>query len=360
MRSLTILLSFLVVGLAIGWLVWFLAPQLRPEYTAETFIRVLPGTEKGSVITLIRSNNALESLIDRDKIQQTFWFGELGETRDKRLTAGMHELKKRFRAKVMRDGDLIRISMTCRDGKDAETLLNEMADTFLKTQQSAKRKQIATNLMFLDDNQARIQKDLDSTERTLDDVRQKYGFTDLEEHGYPHPVTTRLIRLQGKEDDCVLDIDRLQTRRDILLGQPQQLLSSGKSDPNQAPEIKDLELKIKLAQNRLARIREMREEAQKKQKELDQARTQYAMRQFIRDDRRRALDSVKAKTEELRVVSDNADVAGLQLVDYAKTPLNADTLPWQIPVSIAGGTGLLIGILCVLLTGKTRKPNQQD
>lgn len=358
MRTLTILVSFLVVGLAIGWLIWFLAPQLRPEYTAETFIRVLPGTEKGSVITLIRSNNTLEALIDRDKIQQTFWFGELGETRDKRLTAGVCELKKRFRAKAMRDGDLIRISMTCRDGKDAETLLNEMADTFLKTQQSAKRKQIATNLMFLDDNQVRLQKDLDSAERMLDDVRRRYGFTDLEEHYYPHPITARLIHLQDEEDNCVLDMDQLQTHRDALMGQPQQILSSGKSDTNQTAETKDIELKTKLAQNRLARIREMREETQKKQEELEQARVQYAMRQFIRDDRRRALDSVKAKIEELRVLSDNADVAGLQLVDHAKTPLKADVLPWQVPVPIAGGAGLLIGIICALLIGKTRKPNQ--
>ncbi len=360
MRTLTILLSFLVLGLVIGWLVWFVTPQLRPEYTAEAFIRVLPGTEKGSVITLIRNNNTLESLIDRDKIQQTYWFVELGETRDKRLTAGVYELKKRFRAKAMRDGDLIRISMTCRDGKDAETLLNEMADTFLKTQQSAKRKQIATNLMFLEENLARIEKDLNSAERTLDDVCQKYGFTDLEEHCYLHPITARLIRLQGEEDDCILDMDQLQTRRDTLLGQPQQLLSSGKPDPNQAAEIKDIELKNKLAQNRLARIREMREETQKKQEELEQARTQYALRQFIRDDRRTALGSVRAKIEELRVLSDNADVAGLQLVDYAKTPLKADVLPWQLTVPIAGGAGLLIGVICVLLTGKTRKPNQQN
>ncbi len=360
MRTLTILVSFLVLGLVIGWLIWFLAPQLRPEYTAEAFIRVLPGTEKGSVITLIRSNNTLESLIDRDKIQQTYWFVELGETRDKRLTTGVYELKKRFRAKSMRDGDLIRISMTCRDGKDAATLLNEMADTFLKTQQSAKRKQIATNLMFLDENLTRIEKDLNFAERALDEVRQKYGFTDLEEHAYPHPITARLIHLQNEEDDCTLDIDQLQTHRDSLLSQPQQLLSSGKSDSNQAPEIKDIELKIKLAQSRFAGLRKMREETEKKQEELDLARTQYALRQFIRDDRRTALGSVRAKIEELRVLLDNADVAGLQLVDYAKTPLKADVLPWQIPVPIAGGAGLLIGVICALLTGKTKKPDQQD
>jgi uncharacterized protein involved in exopolysaccharide biosynthesis len=358
MRTLTILVSFLVVGLAIGWLFWFLAPQLRPEYTAETFIRVLPGTEKASVVALIKNKNTLESLIDRDKIQQTFWFGGLGETRDKRLTAGVCELKKRFRAKAMRDGDLIRISMTCRDSKDAETLLNEMADTFLKTQQGAKRKQIATNLMFLDDNQARLQKDLDSAERSLDDVRRRYGFADLEQHNYPHTITVRLIRLQNEEDDCALDINQLQTRRN-LFEQPQKS-PLGKSDPNTAAGIKDLELKIRLAQNRCAELGKMREETEKKQEELDQARVQYAQRQFIRDDRRRALDSVKAKTEELKVLLDNADVAGLQLVDYAKTPVKADVLPWQIPVPIAGGAGLLIGIICAFSADKTRKPNQQD
>jgi len=360
MRTVTILLSFLVLGLVIGGLIWFLAPQLRPEYTAEAFIRVLPGTEKGSVIALIKSNNTLESLIDKDKIQQTEWFMGLEGTKDERLKAGASALKRQFCAKALRDGNLIRISMTCSNKNDAAAITNEIADTFLKMQQAAKRKQIASNLMSLDDQQVRIQKDLNLAERTLDDVRQKYGFADLEEHGYPHPVTARLVRLQGEEDDCAIDINQLQTHRDSLLNQPQQLLSSGKSDPNQTPEIKDIELKIKLAQNRLVRIREMREETQKKQEELDLARTQYAQRQFIRDDRRKALDSVKAKIEELKMLYDNTDSAGLQLADYAQTPQMPDILPWQIPVPIAGGAGLLIGIICALLTGKTRKPNQQD
>jgi uncharacterized protein involved in exopolysaccharide biosynthesis len=358
MRTLTIIVSFLVVGLAIGWLIWFLVPQLRPEYTAETFIKVLPGTDKASVVALIKHKNTLESLIDKDKIQGTEWFQGLGKTRDETFSVGVSDLKKRFRAKAMRDGDLIRISMTCGNEKDAAVIVNETADVFLKTQQIAKRKQIATNLMFLEENLTRIEKDLNLAERTLDDVRRRYGFIDLEEHGYPHPVTARLIRLQNKEDDCALDINQLQTRRD-LLEQPQKS-PSGKPDPNQAAETKEIELKIKLAQNRLAKLREMREETQKKQEELEQARVQYAMRQFIRDDRRTALGSIRMKIEELRVLSDNADVAGLQLVDYAKTPLKADVLPWQIPVPAAGAAGLLIGIICSLLTGKTRKPNQQN
>ncbi len=34
--------------------------------------------------------------------------------------------------------------------------------------------------MFLEENLTRIEKDLDLAERTLDDVRRRYGFTDLE------------------------------------------------------------------------------------------------------------------------------------------------------------------------------------
>ena len=56
-------------------------------------------------------------------------------------------------------------------------------------------------------------------------------------------ITARLIRLQNEEDNCALDVNQLQTHRDILLSQPQQLLPSGKPDPNQAGKIKDWNLK---------------------------------------------------------------------------------------------------------------------
>jgi hypothetical protein len=200
---------------------------------------------------------------------------------------------------------------------------------------------------------------LDQAYRSLDDIRRRYGFSDLEQHDYPHPITTRLIRLQKEEDNCAIDINQFQTHHDILLSQPQQLLSSGKPDPDQAAGIKDIELKIKLAQSRLAGIREMREETQKTQEELDMARAQYARGKTIKNERRTALDAVKTKIEELKILYDNPDVAGLQLVDISPIPLKADVLPWQIPVPIAGGAGLLIGIICALLTSRPRKSNQQ-
>jgi uncharacterized protein involved in exopolysaccharide biosynthesis len=336
-----ILLSFLVVGLAIGWLIWYLVPQLWPEYTAETFIRVLPGTEKTSTVNLLRHKNTLESLIDRDKIQQTEWFQGLGKNKDERLKAGVSDLKRRFRAKAIKDGDLIRISMTCRDGKDADTLLNEMADTFLKTQQSAKRKQISSNLMFLEDNQVRLQRELDLAERSLDDVRRRYGFADLEQHDYPHPITERLIRLQSEEDECAVEIEQLKTQS--------QTSSSGKVEPNSGATDKDSQLRLTLLQGRLEGLRKMRAVAEKQQEELDLARSQYAQRKAIRDERRRALDSVTSRIEETKILYDNPDAGGVQLVEYSAIPRKANIPRWKMVIPTSGAAGFLLGIVCVLL-----------
>lgn len=357
MRTAMILLSFLVVGLVIGWLICFLAPLVRPEYTAQTLIRVLPGTEKGSVIALIKNNSTLELLLDRDKIQQTEWFQGLGKIKDKRLKAAIANLNRRSCARAIPNSDFIRISMTCGNKNDAATITNEIASQFVSSQGGTRRKEVAEKLARLDDQQTRIQRDLDQAERTLDDVRHRYGFTDLEEHDYPHPITVRLIRLQNEEDDCALDVNQLQTRRD-LLGQLQKS-PSGKADPNQAAEIKDIELKIKLMQSRCAELGKMREVTQKKHEELDLARVQYVQRQLIRDERRAALDSVKDKLEELKMLHDNPDVSGLQLVDLAGIPQEADSLPKLIVLPIAGGAGLLIGVICALSAGRKTKPSQQ-
>lgn len=357
MRTLTILLSFLVVGLAIGWFICYLSPQFWPQYTAEAFIRVLPGNEKATAATLIKNQNALTLLTDRDKVQQTGLFQKPGKTKDERLKKCLSELKEHLSARPIPCSDLIRISMTCSNGADAALITNEAANMLLSTQGSEKRKLIANNLAAFDEQQTRIQKDLDMAERVLDDVRRRYGFADLEQHDYPHPITARLMRLEAEEDDCLLDMNQLKTHREILLGQPQQILPSGKPDPNQAAEMKNVEFQIKLTQGKLEELRKMHEAAQIKEDELELARAQYEQRRHIRDERQAALDSVKTRVEEVKTLHDNPDVSRLEIVDLAVIPQEADYLPWQIVVPIAAGAGLIIGIICALLTGKAKKPN---
>lgn len=372
MRAAKILLSWLVGGLIIGFLIWYLPPKLCPQYTAQTFIRVLPASERGlppgpriqslklpgsysaSVVALIKHQSTLESLVDKDTVQKTGWFQHFGKTKDERMAGAVAELKKRFRAGALPDSDLVAVSLTCRDGKEGATVLNEMVDMFLKLQQTAKKKQIAADLGFLEEQRVRIQRDLDSAERELDNVHRRYGFTDLEQHDYPHPITARLIRLQSEEDDCALEIEQLQTHRDELLSQP-QVLHSGKAEPNSTAEMRDVQFRLKLLQGRFAELKKMCEETEKKQEELDLAKIQYAMRQAIRDNRRRALELIKSRIEELRILHDDPDASGVQFVDSATDPRQADMWPWQTIIPTVVAAAAIAGIVHLLLTKRASK-----
>jgi capsular polysaccharide biosynthesis protein len=356
MRTLMILLLFLFGGLIIGFAIWFIPPKLRPQYTAQTFIRVMSTSETAPTIDLIRHQGTLSILLDKDNVQWTGWFNGLGKTKDERLKAGISELNKRICAKSRRGSNLVRISMTCDNGGDAAVIANEMATMFINMQSGAKRKQIAENLSQLEVHQVRVQRDLDLAERALDDVRRRYGFADLEQHNFPHPFTERLIRLQREEDDCAIEISQLKILNDELQSRA-AAKSSGKTEPNQAAEIKDSQLRLKLLQGKFAELAKMREEAAKNQEEFDLARAQFEQRQAIRDERKAMLDSIKSSSEELKILHDSPDIAGLQLVADAPTPMQPDCPPWQIPVSAAGLSGFVLGIVFVCLTKKPKNTN---
>jgi hypothetical protein len=229
-----------------------------------------------------------------------------------------------------------------------------MVDMFLKLQQTAKRKQIAADLGFLEEQLVRVRRDLDLSEQECDNVRRRYGYADLEQHDYSHPITARLIRLQSEEDDCALEIEQLQTHRDALLSQP-QVSSSGKAEPNSTADIQDVQFRLKLLQGRFAELKKMREEAEKNQEELDQARTQYAVRQAVRDNRRRALELIQSRIEEVRILHDDPDASGVQFVGSATDPRQADMWPWQTIIPTAVAAAAIAGIVHLLLTKRASK-----
>ncbi len=202
-----------ILGFGFGGVSWFLFSKYRPKYTAQTFIKVLPPIEKDptiiqglavgqdiqygyrlSMALQLTSQSMFQQLIDRDKIQQTKWFKGFGNIKDIRIGRAVKNLKHAFDASPQRDGDSIIVSMTCGDKEESALIVNEMASLFVGGQGGTKRKEVAEKLSRLDDEQARVQKDLDSAERSLDDVRRRYGFTDLEEHSIPAGSRTKAQR----------------------------------------------------------------------------------------------------------------------------------------------------------------------
>jgi len=351
MRTARILILWAVGGLIIGFLIWYLPPKLRPQYTAQTFIRILPGIENGSAVALIKDQSTLESLVDRDEVQKTDWFKHFGKTKDDRMGGAVANLEKRFRAGAVADSDLVAVRMTCRDGKDAAVLTNEMVDVFLKNQQAAKKKQISAELGFIQTRQLSVQRDLDLSEQECDTVRRRYGYADLEQHSYPDPVISRLIDMQKQADSCALEKSDVQFILEDTNTQAQPS-SAEKAEFTPNAEIKELRAKLRMLQNRFAGLQAMREEAEKRHNELNLAKAQYAQRAAIRDERRRTLDSIKARVEELKILYDNPEACGLQVIGEAAAPREADIRPWQGVIPPAVLAGVIAGIVQILMTRK--------
>ncbi len=352
MRTIKILILWLISGLIVGFLIWYLPSKLRSQYTARTFVRVLPGSEKGSVIALIKHQNTLEAVVDRDKVQWTEWFQSFGKTKDDRMAGAVADLKKRSKSWAVPDNDLVAVSMTCRDGKDAAEVLNEMVNLFVRSQESSKRKEVADKLSRLSEQQLRVQRDLDLSEQDLDNVRRRYGYADLDEHSYPDPRISRLMDLQKREDSCVLEIRELQFYLEDINTQP---TSTDKAEVKPNAEVKELGAKLRMLQSRFKELQTMREEAEKQYKELNLAKAQYAQRKAIRDERRQMLDSIKSRLEELKILYDDPDASGVQFVEDAVVPRQADMRPWQGVIPPVVLAALIAGIIQALLTRQARK-----
>jgi uncharacterized protein involved in exopolysaccharide biosynthesis len=345
MRAARVLISWLVGGLIIGFLIWYLPPKLFPRYTAQTFIRILPGTYSASVAALIKNQSTLVAIVDTDKIQQTEWLQKSGATKGERIAAAVADLHKHFRVEARPDSDLVTISMTCGDEKEAAAVLNGVIESFLQIQGSAKKRQIADDLVALDRQQDRLQRDLDLAQNTLNDVRHRFGIYDLEQHNWPHPITERLMRLEAELDDCSVEIKLSQARLEDLLSRP----SVSKNDPNLDSETQQVKTEIKISQIKLAELQKMREDASQKQKNLDIGRAQFAQMWASRNERRQALDSMKSRTETLKIAYDDPDACGMLRVEDAVVPQWADSGKWQIIIPATLVAAAVAGIINLLL-----------
>jgi len=164
---------------------------------------------------------------------------------------------------------------------------------------STKKAQIAAKLEALTNQRDSLQKEVDLAEGKLEDVRRRYGISDLEEHNYPPPIVERLNRLQKEQDDCALEVSQLKARIENL-----------KKGSQSDVEKKEKELEV--TQNRLIELQskfdaleKMRTEASAKKEELDVASVQYKREEATKVERLQRLNEVKAEIEELKLMYDN-------------------------------------------------------
>jgi capsular exopolysaccharide synthesis family protein len=409
-RHILLIIFLTMLGLGAGGGTWYLLQKYYPRYTARTFIQVLSPVEKDpmtigtvqlqkdvlygyrqSIASLIKQQSTLEALIDKTNVQETKWFkryakfDEDGRILNKRqcMTKAYKYLKKYFGAYAHRDSEFVEISMTCGAAKEAADIVNEMLDLFLATRGTTEQREISDRLQGLEAQRVRVQGELDASNRGLDDIRETYGFYDLEMptgRYFQHTITLRLNDLEIQKDELDLlirqfraDIKNLQELATgpvteqieyaiesdpVMITLAQQLalqeaqlsgrlskFGENHRDVRQAKELieeikqKRVNRKNEIAnqtrlanlenaqdslivlQERFEQLEKLRQEAEAKKKELDIARIQYDKSLKIRDERIETLNAIKEQVEKLKIMHDDPETPKVLAVGRAPMPL---------------------------------------
>jgi succinoglycan biosynthesis transport protein ExoP len=433
-RHLLLIIVVTVLGFVAGGAGWVLLRHYLPKYTAQTYFEVLPPVEtdpmdivatqvqkdvqyghRELMANSITQQSTFQELLGRPKVRDTSWFKRFAKLDAggnitnvaQCISKGFKDLRRHFRAFAHRDAQFVSLSMTWRNARESATIVNEMLDLFLARQGSTKREDVADRLARLEEQRVRVQRDLDAAERSLSDVREAWGITDLEQpvgRYFKHTITLRLDDLELQQNELLLGIR--QTQADIenlrelatgpvtvqiehaiemdpvmtalaqqlamqeavlqgrlsrlgenhrLVRQAQELIDEIREERRLRKEkiaeqtrqasLENARDRLVVLQQRLVELQKLRDEAAAQQKDLDLARIQYGQRLKIRDERLEMLDALKEQIEKLKIMHDDPETPKVQFAGYAPEPLEmAASRQWWL--WLPGGTivGLLLGI----------------
>ncbi|MDH4238369.1 MAG: polysaccharide biosynthesis tyrosine autokinase [Phycisphaerae bacterium] len=239
-QHLLLIVALTVLGLIIAGGTWFLLLRYRPQYTAETYIRVLTPIQQDpkiietkrinkdleygnrvSITNLIKQQRTLQDLIGRDRIKETQWFkrfaryDENGQiiNIDQCILKAFKDLKKRFGAYPHRDAEFVVLTMTCHDPQEAADIVNEMVILFLASYGSAKKAEVTDKLTELERRRTSVYNELTAAENAMADVAEQSKITDLESpygRAFQHTITLRLNQLVLEQNNLTLLIKQLE------------------------------------------------------------------------------------------------------------------------------------------------------
>lgn len=413
-----------IVGVALGGASWFVLQTYLPSYTAETYIEVLPPGQTDpmtvaspamqkdimygyrlSMSSLIKQQTMLQDLLARDYVQGSHWFATemKGDTRK-----ALRELEKRLGALAMREADYVRVSMMCAKSDEAAKIVDEIVNLFVTRQGSSKRREVQERLVQLERRQSSLQRDVDTADRALDEVRTAWGLTDLDQattRYERHYIVARLEDLELEQNTLklalrqiqanIVNLERLATgpitvqieyaiESDpvvILLtqnlafqeAQLQGRLSRFGENHREVRQLKDMLDRIKeeklareleiaeemrrsnlanardnfvVLQERYLQLEELRAEAHSQKKDLDMARVQYEQRKLVREERFAMLADVKTQIEKMRIIAEDPETPKVRRVG-AETPIplyQVFSRQWYLHFPV----GTVLGFLCGL------------
>jgi capsular exopolysaccharide synthesis family protein len=421
-RHIFLIFFLTMLGVAAGGAGWYLLQKYIPRYTSTIYIKVLPPVEKDpmdivapqtqkdiiygyrqSIANLIKQQSSLEALLNSDVVKETQWY----ERRGRSVRKAVKYLNRHLSAYAHRDAEFVEVSMTCRDAREAKEIVDEMVRLFIAKQGSVERGKVSEELVKLEERKARVKAELDAADKGLDDVRERWGITDLAMpagRNFQHTITLKLNDLELEKNSLELGIRQLsadianlkdlaigpiteqvqyaierdavmvtlaqqlafqeaqlsakltkfgENHRDVLQMR-EQIEEIKKRRELRKVEIGELTRRANLEnardglhvlQERFELLEKQRQEAVAQKKELDLARVQYEQRLKVRDERIVMLDLIKEQVEKLKMLHDSPETPKVQGIGEAPIPLEmAFSRQWYL--WFPGGTmlGLMFGV----------------
>ena len=397
-RHIFLIIFLTILGVTAGGAGWYLLQKYLPRYTATTYIQVLSPVEtdpmditapqvhkdilygyRQSIANLIKQQRTLQDLLESNVVKKTRWF----ERRDGSIRKAVKYLDRYFRAYAHRDAEFVEVSMTCRDGREAADIVNEMVRLFLARQGTVERGKVNAELVMLEERQRRVQAELNDADNGLDEVRERWGITDLAMpvgRNFQHTLTLKLNNLELEKNSLELAIRQLSAdianlkdlatgpiteqieyvieRDPVMVTLAQQLVFqeaqlSGRltkfgenhrdvrrireqiEEIRKRRELRKAEIAeqtrranlenardgLNVLQERFEQTEKLRQEIEANKKELDLARVQYEQRLKIRDERVVMLDLIKEQVEKVKMLHDAPETPKVQAVGLAPIPL---------------------------------------
>jgi capsular exopolysaccharide synthesis family protein len=423
-RHLLLIFLLTILGGGLGAAAWTLLRKALPSFTAQAYVEVLPPvqedptvissvqvnkdiryTTRVTIASLIREQGTLEQLLKSDKVRQTQWFTrEVGGD----VPTAILYLMKYFGAYAQRDGDFVAISMSCGVAKESADIVNTMADLFVKSQGNQKRTEIQDSLTQLETRRVQIQEDLDRANKSLDEVRTKWGITDVSSQKgaflHEHPIVTRFNQLQLQENNLLQQITQMEAvikslqalaagpineqveriiERDPIFSQLTSQIAAAEAqrsakltkfgeghrlvqmsneliqelqekrakrrqeiaDQTRQGNLKDAQQALAATKEQLAELQRLRQEAEAKKKDFDMASIEYERIVAVRDERISVLNTIKEQIEKMRILLDDPKTPKVVVKAWALPPLEMDaSRHWLVWLPLGTVLGLLLGV----------------
>jgi len=182
-----IILLTTVLGLIIGGMACYLLGKHFSDYTARTYVQVLPplrvdpiASETGrpqkdiqyayryTMAHTIRSSRTFKELVGREAVRRTKWFRSFGEVAGEAADGAVEDLKRHLWTSAQRDSELVEIRMTCRGGEEAALIVNEVVDLIFEREDE--NRQDGTGMRLLEAERERVQARLSAIENDNRDL----------------------------------------------------------------------------------------------------------------------------------------------------------------------------------------------